>query len=248
MATQIFLSNDASDISGYLLAYIGTRSPNASSTVSTAVTTAAAGVATAGMTLTVAGAVAAKWITRGISAAVTVAGTIGVNIWQLQSLKANFTNVDIQLQQYVASTAALVAGQAAFMTTSINLGAETAAARTGIFSKAPTSTAFAVGDRIVILPNVNSVGARPGTGTTTMDYNGKTENADGDTWIQLDENVQTTTAQGSILPGGRSNAAMEDLRFNIAALQGFTGQVYSPDAKVSSVLNELGAQRDLQGA
>ena len=58
MATQIFLSNDPSDISGYKLAYIGTRGPNASSTASTAVTNVASGVATGGMTLTAAGSAA----------------------------------------------------------------------------------------------------------------------------------------------------------------------------------------------
>lgn len=242
MATTVILSNDPSDVSGFKLAYIGTRGPNASTTASTAVTTTTAGAGTAGMTLT-AGGSAAKWITRPLSAAVTVAGTIGINYWALESAANTLVSIDFQLFQFTGS--AQVGN--AFATTTINAQLRLTADRTFVTIK-PTSTAFAVGDRIVILPNCNSAGVELGSQTSTMDYNQSTENSDGDTYVYFTENIQTTTAQGAMAGNSPSLGELEDLRYGIASLSGFAGQMYSADAKISSVLNEVAAQRDLRGA
>lgn len=246
MATQFFLSNDPSDVSGFKLAYMGTRGPNASTTISTAVTNLTAGVATRGMTLT-AGGSAGKWITRPLSAAVTVVATIGLNIWQFQSAANGAGNSDVDIQLFQFTAGAQVGN--AFFTSSINVNAQsTTSTRTVSTVVKPTSTAFAVGDRIVILPNVNSTGLVPGSGTLSMDFNGQTEDIAGDTFVQFDENIQTATAQGAQLAGSPSLGNLEDLRFGIASLQSFGGQMYSADAKIQAVLNEIAAQRDLRGA
>src|SRR5207245_11800732 len=54
----------------------------------------------------------------------------------------------------------------------------------------PTSTSFAVGDRIVVRWWINDAGGNMGSNkTVTTDYDGKTAAADGDTWVQFNENL-----------------------------------------------------------
>lgn len=246
MSTKLYLTDIASDVSGFLLAMFGTRASTATTVLDTAVTTTTAGVTTNGMTLT-AGGTAAKWITRPIAAAVTVSGTIGVNFWSFESAAAALAGVDFQLFRFSATAAAQVGN--AFATTSINAHAVVTTPTRTFVTIAPTSTALSVSDRVIILPNVNpSQGAEGGSQTVTMDFNGLTQGADGDTWIELNEDLSTTVAQQPMRAGGPSAGELEDLRVGILSQANFVGQYWSQDARAEDILTELAAQRDLQGA
>src|ERR1043165_4345927 len=85
---KIYLTNIASDVSGYKLALIDERNPGATSTVATALTSVAAGShsltgqgTTNSMLLTKGGS-AAKWITKPFKNAITIPNTrISANYW-----------------------------------------------------------------------------------------------------------------------------------------------------------------------
>src|SRR5262249_22712378 len=55
----------------------------------------------------------------------------------------------------------------------------------------PTSTSFAVGDRIVVKWWINDAGGTMASGkTATTDYDASSAGADGDTWVQFTETLQ----------------------------------------------------------
>ncbi len=143
MSTQVFLSNDPSGISGYLLAYIGGPSPNASTTVSTAVTnTSVITTTTIAMTLT-AGGTAAKWITAPFKDAVTISNSTFNTDWGKESSASANAQIAFAVSQYTTSL------QSAFLTTSIGSELTTAIARYAwVSTETVTSTAFAAGDRL----------------------------------------------------------------------------------------------------
>lgn len=223
MSTQVWLSNDDSDISGYKVAYIGTRSPNASSTVSTAITgtisTAAGSVA---MTAT-SGGTAVKWITAPFSADVVVAGSVAGNFWGIESSASANAGIGLQLAEYTTSE------QSAFM--GVSVGYElTTSARQNQFTRFPaalgtqsdgsvfTSTTIEAGNRLVVLPIVVNIGTMGAGFAVTMDYNGATAGADGDTFIELTETILPNRVQlpasgaSPSFAGGPSVVALTGLR------------------------------------
>lgn len=195
MATIIYLSNDTADVSGYLKAYMGYRSPNASTTLSTAVTEATASGTTIQMTLT-SGGTAAKWITVPFKADVTIAGAIVANFWGKESAATTNAQFGVQLAEYTTSE------QASFM--QVSMGTElltstsqnqwnklTAAVETnGNY----TSTTIDAGNRLVILPWMYNIGTMA-AGRSTFDYNGSTAGADGDSYIILTETTRANQSQ-----------------------------------------------------
>ena len=86
---RLYLTNLASDVSGFKLALVDERNPSATATVATAVTTLAVGShastaqgTTNSMTLTAGGSTAAKWITKPFKTAFTIpANRLTVNYW-----------------------------------------------------------------------------------------------------------------------------------------------------------------------
>ncbi len=251
MSTKIYLTNIPSGLSGVspspLLATIGTRGSTASaSSISIASTATTAGTTTNNMTL-LGGGTTALWITRPLSAAVTVAGTLGINFWSQESAATALAGVDFQIFRYNSTLS--VIGSTAVATSSINVHAVSGTATRTFVTLLPTSTAFSVGDRIAILGNVNpSQGVEAASQSVQMDFNGLTQGADGDTWIEFNEDIATSTAQAPQRAGGPSNAELEDMRVGVSAQAGFAGAYYSPDARLEDVVNELAAQRDLTGA
>ncbi len=250
MATPVYLSNDPSSISGYLKAYIGGRSPNASSTVSTAVTaTSVITTTTIAMTLT-SGGTTAKWITEPLKAAVTISTRPFLNVWGLESSASANADIAMILCQYTTAI------QTAFLTTSIGVELTTSAARqpwvTNTTLETVTSTAFAAGDRLAITPGIGAIGTMGAALTVTMDYNGSTPAADGDTFIQFNEDFQAGNSQygdgdSQAIPGGPGAQHFYTMKDNLSALVGSPIPITN-DSRVEDVLNELLYQGQQQGA
>lgn len=245
MATPVYLSNDPAGISGYLLAYIGERSPNASATTSTAVTNTVAGVitTTVTMTLTAAGTTA-KWITVPLKAAVTIATKPFFNVWGLESSLANNADIAWALQQYTTSA------QTAFLTSSTGVELTTAAARqfwVGASGETVTSTAFAAGDRLIIAPALGAVGTMASGGTVTMDYNQLTSGSDGDTFMLFNEDFEPGLAQvgGGTTPGVK--AVGVSFFYNIAQVcqEAVDVGLVASNASVTALIDEATNQQGL---
>ena len=76
--------------------------------------------------------------------------------------------------------------QAAFLTDHVDaLELTTAITQHRVQTGLPTSTAFAAGDRLVIKMTVAAVGTMGASQTVTMDYDGPTAEADGDSYIDV---------------------------------------------------------------
>ena len=248
MATYVYLSNDPSDLSGYKKAYINERSPNASTTVSTAVTDTANGTADLNMTLT-AGGSAAKWITVPLEAAVTISGAPTSNIWALESNASANTQIAFALSAYTTSL------QSAFLTTSLGGELTTSAARViwvstnGVTNNKEivTSTAFSAGDRLAIGGKVAAYGSMATGYTTTLDYNGSTGGSDGDTWICFNETFNPGQAQvgSGVTPGitGKGVSYFYDIQNTVQ--NGINEGLFTANATAQTIINEASEQASL---
>lgn len=245
MATTVYLSNDPSGISGYLLAYIGERSPNASSTASTAVTNTVAGVTTTTVTMTLtAGGSTAKWITVPLKAAVTIATKPFFNLWALESNAAANCDVAWALQQYTTSA------QTAFMTSSTGVELTTSIARqfwVGAAGESITSTAFAVADRLIIAPALGAVGTMATGYTVTMDYNQSTSGSDGDVFMLFNEDFEPGTAQVGTGTAPGIKAVGVSYFYNIAQVcqEAIDAGLIGSNASVTALIDEATNQQAL---
>ncbi len=245
MATQVYLSNDPSPISGYLMAYINERSPNASATQSTAVTNTVAGVTTSTVTMTLtAGGTTAKWITAPLKAAVTIAARPFFNVWGVESSVANNALIAFALAQYTTTI------QSAFLTSSTGVELTATMARNPWVSasgETETSTAFAAGDRIAISPALGAVGTMASGGTVTMDYNQSTGGSDGDTYLMFNEDFEPGAAQ----VGGGSTPSVKGVGvsywYNIqqTVQEGIDVGAFSANATATVIVDEATNQMTL---
>lgn len=192
MATPIYLSNDASDVSGYLRAYIGGPGPNASTTVSTAVTATTSSGSDIPMTLTSGGTVA-KWITAPFFADVAIAARQVNNVWGLESNASANAQMEITLQEYTTSA------QTAFQATAFGTELTTAATQSQWSDAIDTPTTIDAGNRLIIAPMITNVGTMGASQTVTMYYNGSTPGISGDTYIEI---AETILADGSQFGSG----------------------------------------------
>ncbi len=195
--TNIYLSNDTADVSGYLKAYVGYPSPNSTAaTPSTAVTECAAAGTDIAMTLTSGGA-AAKWITQVFKNDVVVAGAVFVNLWAKESAATTNAQVGITLAEYTTSAqsaflSASIGGVEALTTISQNAWTIPPAAIASTFGY--VSTTIDAGNRLIIAPHVYNIGTMA-AGRVTMDYNVYTPGTDGDTFITVTEQVRLSAGQ-----------------------------------------------------
>ena len=243
MATYVYLSNDPSDLSGYLKAYINERSPNASSGPSTAVTnTADVTSTTIAMTLT-AGGSAAKWITVPFQAATTISTRMEGNLWGLESNASANAQIGFGLSAYTTSL------QSAFVTTSNGAELTTSAARvvwvstngaTANTKEVITSTSFAAGDRLAIVPVISPIGVMNAGYTVTMDYNQVSGGSDGDTYLVFNEDFQPGQAQvgSGVRPGikGKGVSYFWDLQNTVQ--NAVNEKLISDNATAQAIINE----------
>lgn len=242
MGTRVYLTNLASDVSGYKLALIGTPNPNPPSALVTAVTATTSGGSSIPMTLT-SGGTAAKWITKPLLTGLTIAGKIFANIWAYESNAAANATLELQIAPYTTSQQSAILDDLTY-TTELT----TSAALVQWVTAAVTSTAFAVGDRIVITPYIDNVGTMGASQTVTMDYDIPTPNTDGNTYVEFSEQLdfsETQFGDGTMihLPG-QSTGHYADIMREINAM--ITGKVISQYSTVNAALLELGYERDKQ--
>lgn len=137
-----------------------------------------------------AGGQALSWFSEPLTTAVTISGTVTLNIRCRES--ANTVNAGIALLLERANNAGTV--QSTVSARAV-IGAEagtTDAARTG--TRTPTSTAFSVGDRIKVTLSVINVGTM-GAGQFFVSYDGPTPNAAGDSYVTFTEDFRTDDIQ-----------------------------------------------------
>lgn len=241
----VYLSNDPSDISGYLKAYIGGRSPNASTTVSSAVTATVAGITTTTtpMTLTSGGSTA-QWITVPLDADVTIATTPFMNLWAVESSASANALIAFTFAEYTTSA------QSAFFTSSLGTELATTAARVPWLKAAGetlTSTTIDAGNRIIIAPVLGAVGTMASGFTVTMTYNGSTDNAAGDTYVIFNgifEPGQAQVGSGSNVGiTGKGVSYFFDLA--TAVQNGINEGLYASNASAQTIIDEANNQKAL---
>lgn len=122
-----------------------------------------------------------------VETAITVSGTVSVNLWGSESAAGVNARLRVDLHVYRAGSelAAFGTGRMAAELSTTN------AVRT--FTITPTSTALQVGDRILVkvYAEHNTAGSAMGSGTVTLRYNGAA-GADGDAFVSFTENVRLT--------------------------------------------------------
>lgn len=186
MGTKVYLSHDKSDvtIANFVVykAYVGFPSPNASTTVSTAVTNTTASGSDINMTDS-AGGTDVLWITMPFLNDVAFAGRAVANIWAKESNASANAQVQYLLKEYTTSA------QSAFQTSAFGTELTTSIAQDQWSDALDTPTTVDAGNRLIIQPQITNSGTMGASQTVTMDYNGSTTGADGDTYIMMNENI-----------------------------------------------------------
>lgn len=236
---RLILTDIDSDVSGYKLALVDARNPDSTALV-TSVTTAVATSGAKKIQLTrTAGGTALKWITKPLTAAVTLSAVAAfANTWAKES--ATTTNAKIQwnIRLYHGAESSTIYGtitDAAELTASI--------ANYRIASAALTSKAFALGDRLVITGYVINVGLMA-AGTITLDFDGPTAGADGDTFFEVAEALPVKRQLGGASPAkafgkGAYQEAIDSLNPFIAS------KLVTAEEPVQVTLDRLAVERDL---
>lgn len=185
MAATYFLRSLASTLGG---AGQLTLSQQRGAASTTAITTTTASGTNIPVT-TSAGGQALTWFTEPITSAITISGTVTINVRGLES--ANTVNAGAGFLVERTNTAGVVQSTIVADTTipaTITEYTTTDAAKTSTYT--PTSTAMAVGERIKVTLKVRNVGTMA-AGTVTNSYNGPAAAATGDTYVTFTENVVT---------------------------------------------------------
>lgn len=236
---RIFLTDLASDVSGYKLAMVDARDPSSAALV----TSATSAVATSGakkiqLTAT-AGGTALKWITKPLTSAITLSAVAAfVNTWAKES--ATTTNAKLQwnIRLYHGAESSTIYGT---VTDAAELSASIASYR--IASAALTSKAFAVGDRLVITGYVINVGLMA-AGTITLDYAGPTAGADGDTFFEVAEAFPVKRQRGEVSPLlGFSKSFYQELIDQLEMLK--SGSIVAGEEPIQSMIDRFTVERDL---
>lgn len=146
---------------------------------------------------TVAGPVSGRglgwFISPPLAAAVTISGTITYNLWGLESAMAANTGFQGVIKR-VDNTGAVGGTNVSNKEFGTELATTTAAVNNWT-DAAPTSTAFSIGDRILLAVCINDAGGTMGSGATiTLDLDGATGGADGDSWVQFNEAISFMSA------------------------------------------------------
>ena len=170
-----------------------TAGTNLNGGVATAVTSTATGPTSGIQVTATAGGTALKWISPPLAAAVTISGTVTFSGWAKESSTAANAGLQVSVHRYTT------AEQSAFLNSEHGTELGTAVAQR-TWTATPTSTNFVRGDRIVIKWLVNDAGGTLASGSTvTLDYNGATASADGDTSVTFTENLAFQTADAAFI-------------------------------------------------
>lgn len=235
---RIWLSDIASDQSGYKLAFVDSRNPRSTgkATSTTNVPIAAAAGTTTSVTDT-AGGTALKWITMPVLTAVTIAGSATMTGWISGTSTSNF-GFSVDLNKFSGTTETT----APFMLDAVrSQRAQATEAKFNWLPTAPTSTALSVGDRLVIHLNAVTLGSTTPNQTAIITYDGPDEGISGETYITLTEAIRVSSRQvGGIRGASYTNESRSHLNGTANSLTGFVQSlVISSGATVQSVIDDL---------
>lgn len=186
MPSDFFLRSAASGLGGAGQRRLSQRRGATSATV---ITTTTAGGTNIQVTAT-AGGQALVWFSEPITSAITISGTVTVNIRGLESANAVNAGRGILIERtnnagVVQSTIVAVTGVPSTITEFTTTDAANGAA-----TYTPTSTAMAVGERIRVTLSIRNVGTM-GAGTATISHDGPASGVAGDTWVRFSEDIRT---------------------------------------------------------
>lgn len=198
MATKLFLRETTVNGIGTFRDLITT----AGATATTGVVNTAASGTQIQWTKTAGGAVL-EWISGRVPAGgFTLSGTMTFNIWASEnSAQANAGGRSRVFKRTSAGVETEIAGGP------FNHGVEfgtSAAAKN--WTGTPTSTTFSEDDRIVVRYYITNIGTMGSAKTCTINYDGPTASASGDSWFQINETVsfksESQTLSGNITVSG----------------------------------------------
>lgn len=188
MPSDFFLRADASGLGGAGQRRLSQRRGRASATV---ITTTTAGGTNITVTAT-AGGQALTWFSEPITSAITISGTITVNIRGLEA--ANTVNAGrgilIERTNNAGTVLSTILADSTVPATITEF--TTTDAANGAATYTPTSTAMAAGERIKITLKVRNVGTMGANASgVTISHDGPASGAAGDTWVRFNENIFT---------------------------------------------------------
>lgn len=186
MPSDFFLRADASGLGGAGQRRLSQRRGRASATV---ITTTTAGGTNITVTAT-AGGQALSWFSEPITSAITISGTVTVNIRGLESANTVNAGRGILIERCNNAGTVLSTILADSLVPATITEYTTADAANGAATYTPTSTAMAVGERIRVTLKVRNVGTM-GAGTVTNSLDGPASAAAGDTWVRFNEDIRT---------------------------------------------------------
>ncbi len=188
MATDFFLRSDASGLGGAGQRRLSQRRGRVSATFITSTT---AGGTNITCTAT-AGGQALSWFSEPITSAITISGTVTVNIRGLEAaatvnagrgILIERTNNAGVVQSTIVADSTVPATITEYTTTDAANGAATYTA---------TSTAMAVGERIKVTLKVRNVGTMAANASgVTNSHDGPAAGAAGDTWVRFTQDIFT---------------------------------------------------------
>lgn len=188
MPTDFFLRSTASGLGGAGQRALSQRRGRVSATV---VTSTTAGGTNIVVTAT-GGGQALTWFSEPITEAITISGTVTVNIRGLEAANTvnagrgiliERTNNAGTVQSTIVADSTVPAVISEYTTTDAANGAAT---------YTPTSTNMAVGERIKITLKVRNVGTMAANASgVTNSHDGPAAGAAGDTWVRFNEDIRT---------------------------------------------------------
>lgn len=132
--------------------------------------------------------VALVWISPPLDVAVTVSGSITWNIWGRESLAAANVAINGQIERIDGATGAITLIDATART--IELAVSASVNSVNNFAETPAAgVACKRGDRLRVRIYGDDAGTMASAQSFTIGYDGPTAAADGDTWVQLTENL-----------------------------------------------------------
>lgn len=166
-------------------------SPGASLNTSSVTNTVAGPTSGIGTWFTNSSGTPMVFVSPPLAAAVTIAGTITYNFWGVES--AMTANAGFQgVVKRITSTGAIGA-----TVSNSERGTEMSSSGATVNNwtdAAPTSTAFSIGDRIMVMVCINDAGGTMNSGATvTLDVDGPTTGSDGDSYVQFTEALSFQT-------------------------------------------------------
>lgn len=188
MPTDFFLRSGASGLGGAGQRRLSQRRGRASATF---VTSTTAGGTNITCTAT-GGGQALSWFSEPITEAITISGTVTVNIRGLEAANTvnagrgiliERTNNAGTVQSTIVADSTVPATITEYTTTDAANGAAT---------YTPTSTNMAVGERIKVTLKVRNVGTMAANASgVTNSHDGPASGAAGDTWVRFNEDIRT---------------------------------------------------------